>query len=169
MVLRDIRTLPDVFPCLAIEVLDGAFFPGTVGMAEVKRYAECRFQLFVVAKQDIVVGGNGCDLWKHVLDALQGLQGIVHTDRQYFADEANTELAVCRGQAVTRSLLATHNEIYLQVTDMLPVGDHCGTVVDEGLCVSWWCRCWRMPLPASALLASLEYLEPVLDAAAMFR
>jgi hypothetical protein len=107
-------------------------------MTKVERYTQYCLQLVVVAEQDVVVGSNRGKLREHSLNALQSPKSTRDRDGQDLPDEANPEFPVGGCQAVPAALLATDNEVNLQVTDSLSVRNDRWPVVDVGFLVTWW-------------------------------
>jgi hypothetical protein len=121
----------------------------------------------VVAEQDIVVRGNGGQFREHSLNVLESPKGISDCYGQYLPDEARSQLPVSCRQAVSRSSLATHNEVYFQVSDPFTVGNNGRALIYVDLLITIGNRSSYASLAMFGFLPSLEYLELVLQSAAM--
>jgi hypothetical protein len=129
---RQVAALRNVFADLSVQVLDSALLPRMVGVAEIYLDPEEFFQLFMLPKENVVVGGEGLPFGKPLLDSRAGLVHVLDGHRINLLKERVAALAVDEGEEGARPRLARDDEVAFQVSDPASVGYGERSFIDEG-------------------------------------
>lgn len=129
--MRDVCTFWYVFAYDTISIFNGAFFPRMIGVTEINMNLEKRSELLMVSEQDVVVGGDGAEFRKTLLDTKECVVDVNHGHLKNPLDERDTELSIHHHKQDTSASLARDDEVSFGIASSHSSIDMLGSFVDE--------------------------------------
>lgn len=131
-VLRNVRSLGNVSAYIFVRILDRAFFPRMVRVAEVNLHPDQTLQFFVLLKQDIIIGADSVQFGKSLLDALKRLMNVLYAHLENLFKKAHSDGAASKSQDDAASAPARYDEVCLGISYPLPFLYVFWPLVNEG-------------------------------------